>query len=210
MTGPTIIHLPEDEVDVAVRILSDAFHGDPILTFFLNEPNRRKEAFRVFFGNVVQTHLRFGHVYAAVVRGEIVGVAVWRPPNAKENHKDKINGTSVRKRVRILFPETSEEMFFGFEAARRLHPSVPHWYLFFVGVEPASQGLGIGSKLLSPVLRLADETGTLCYLETPFPRTIPFYENLGFGIPTKSNPFRGAPMLWTMTRKPTPSKGRVE
>ena len=61
----------------------------------------------------------------------------------------------------------------------QFHPADPHWYLAFVGVEPTIQSHGIGRTLLAPVLKLADQTETLCYLETPFPRTHEFYERLG-------------------------------
>ena len=83
-----------------------------------------------------------------------------------------------------------------------LYPNAPHWYLAFTGVDVGEQGHGIGANLLSPVLALADETSTLCYLETPFPRTHAFYQRLGFTITSATHPFSGAPTLWTMTRLP--------
>jgi GNAT superfamily N-acetyltransferase len=75
----------------------------------------------------------------------------------------------------------------------RFHPAAPHWYLAFVGIEPSFQSHGIGQTLLAPVLKNADQTETLCYLETPFPRTHTFYERLGFVRQSELNPFTGAP-----------------
>ena len=81
----------------------------------------------------------------------------------------------------------------GFAALEHVHPCAPHWYLAFVGIEPAIQSRGIGRALLAPVLEKADRTNTLCYLETPFPRTHAFYERLGFTRNGEHRPFVGAP-----------------
>ena len=104
--------------------------------------------------------------------------------------------------LRTLFPRTALGLFQAFAATQGLHPHAPHRYLFFVGVDPALQGKGNGARVLAPVLESADRTGTLCYLETPFPRTHAFYRRLGSEIATESHPFVGAPPRWTMIRKP--------
>jgi GNAT superfamily N-acetyltransferase len=49
--------------------------------------------------------------------------------------------------------------------------SVPHWYLPFVGVDPARQGLGLGSLLLRAGLSRVDQDGVECDLITMPPRT---------------------------------------
>ena len=202
---PAILQLPERRVRQAVDILVTAFRDDPVLTFFLNNPSRRTLAFRAFFANIVRAHLRFGHVYAAVLEDRVAGVAVWRPPGAGgETLRDRVRTLSAQLLVRSLFPRTAGDLFRGFAATIALHPRAPHWYLFFMGVDVDLRGRGIGSKLVAPVLDLADRTGTLCYLETPFPRTHAFYQRQGFEISSESHPFRGAPTLWTMTRHPNP------
>jgi len=89
-----------------------------------------------------------------------------------------------------------------------LHPVVPHWYLAFVGIDTKLQGRGIGRKLMAPVLNRADREGTLCYLETPFVETHDFYRALGFDLRPKAKPFKGAPGLWPMERRPM--KARAE
>jgi len=61
-------------------------------------------------------------------------------------------------------------------------PLVPAqaWYLTIVGVHPAAQGRGIGAQLIRPTLIEATQAGAYCYLETFTPRTVAFYERLGF------------------------------
>ena len=103
----------------------------------------------------------------------------------------------------MMFPRASQGLFGGFAAMERFHPSDPHWYLAFVGIEPTIQSRGIGQALLAPVLKIADQTNTLCYLETPFPRTHEFYARLGFVRHAEHHSFIGAPQgAATFQRKP--------
>ena len=106
----------------------------------------------------------------------------------------------------MMFPRASQGLFGGFAALEQFHPIDPHWYLAFVGIEPTIQSRGIGRALLAPVLKIADQTNTLCYLETPFPRTHEFYERLGFARRGEHSPFVGAPQgVVTFVRDPNPA-----
>ncbi|EFL51686.1 GCN5-related N-acetyltransferase [Solidesulfovibrio fructosivorans JJ]] len=68
------------------------------------------------------------------------------------------------------------------------------WYLSIIGVAPDSRSRGIGGGLLSPMLRKADSLTMPCFLETFNPRSIPFYQRLGFAvIETLVEPLTGAP-----------------
>ena len=62
------------------------------------------------------------------------------------------------------------------------HPRFPHWYLPWLGVDPARQGQGLGGDLLAHGLQRVDEDHLPAYLETPNPRTIPLYERHGFEV----------------------------
>jgi len=54
------------------------------------------------------------------------------------------------------------------------------WYLSIVGIAPAAQGGGLGSRMVEDVLRQADAAGIATFLETFTVRNIPFYERLGY------------------------------
>jgi ribosomal protein S18 acetylase RimI-like enzyme len=45
-------------------------------------------------------------------------------------------------------------------------PSVPHWHLPRIGVDPARQGIGLGSLLLRAGLSRVDQDGVECQLFT--------------------------------------------
>jgi GNAT superfamily N-acetyltransferase len=87
----------------------------------------------------------------------------------------------------------------------RKHPARPdHWYLHYIGVEPRRQGRGLGAALLTPVLRLCDETRTPAYLEASSERNSFLYERHGFAL-TETFPMPlGGPAIREMWRDPIP------
>lgn len=60
--------------------------------------------------------------------------------------------------------------------------SEPHQYIMFLGVRPASQGQGLASRLLRPVLELAAQKGQPTYLETHDQRNVAIYQRFGFRL----------------------------
>jgi ribosomal protein S18 acetylase RimI-like enzyme len=48
--------------------------------------------------------------------------------------------------------------------------------------DPEARGLGVGTRLLEPVLALADWTGQRCCLETMTGRKVAWYRSLGFEV----------------------------
>lgn len=195
------------EVPRAARLLARAFAADPVIGYYLTDGLRRQLGFRAFFRAALYESLPHGAVYAARNDGPLVGAAASLPPNPPELPSDRHARVSIAM-VRMLYPARAGKLFADFSGLAALHPSEPHWYLMFVGVEPRLQGSGVGSSLLSPVLEQANADGTLCYLETPFPQTHRFYEQLGFTITSESQPFAAPTPIWTMTRSApaSPSK----
>jgi ribosomal protein S18 acetylase RimI-like enzyme len=64
----------------------------------------------------------------------------------------------------------------------KLHPKEPFYYLWFIGVDPAEQSNGNGTKLLKDVIKEAKSKNRPIYLETSTLKNIPWYEKFGFII----------------------------
>jgi len=78
------------------------------------------------------------------------------------------------------------------------------WYLSIVAVAPAAQGQGLGRKLLEPTIAESDRVSATCYLETFSPRSLSFYERLGFATKARfAEPTTGADYV-VMVRYPSP------
>ncbi|RZJ76923.1 MAG: GNAT family N-acetyltransferase [Flavobacterium sp.] len=67
------------------------------------------------------------------------------------------------------------------------HPGRPFCYLWFIGVDPASQGQGIGTSLIAGVLAKMDAQNLPVYLETSVERNLSFYEKFGFQVFNQTN-----------------------
>ncbi|MBL8836387.1 MAG: GNAT family N-acetyltransferase [Alphaproteobacteria bacterium] len=79
-----------------------------------------------------------------------------------------------------LPPDRRADLAAVIHAMEGCHPREPHWYLPFIGVDPARQGTGLGAALLQPVLAACDAARLPAYLESTNPRNQRFYERHGF------------------------------
>lgn len=63
---------------------------------------------------------------------------------------------------------------------KKRHPVYPFAYLWFIGVNPASQGMGLGSTLLDETLQYIQAQDRNIFLETSALQNLPWYEKFGF------------------------------
>jgi ribosomal protein S18 acetylase RimI-like enzyme len=88
-------------------------------------------------------------------------------------------------------------------AMDRNHPTErAHDYLYFLGVRPEAQGLGVGSRLLKAHLAGLDAAGRPAFLETGAPRTLPLYRGHGFEVIGEYKARPDAPTMWALWREP--------
>jgi GNAT superfamily N-acetyltransferase len=83
------------------------------------------------------------------------------------------------------------------------HPEEPHWYLDYIGVDPAAHGTGTGSALLGAGLQRADAAGDPAYLNAGSPRSRDLYARHGFEVVERVELPGGGPPVWRMWRAQT-------
>lgn len=93
--------------------------------------------------------------------------ALWLPPNI---HPDEDKLISLAQRT--VSEQIQKDFLSVFEHMGHYHPSEPHWFLPFVGVDPLQQGKGFGSALLQHTLIPCDRDSKLAYLESSNPKNI--------------------------------------
>jgi GNAT superfamily N-acetyltransferase len=121
-------------------------------------------------------------------------VALWLPPGA-EPDGDAI----VEVLTDSVATDKHEELFSIFEQMDATHPTYPHWYLPWFGVDPALQGQGVGSVLMARCLTIVDEDHLPAYLESPNARNISFYERHDFEVVARTQ-VGDAPVITMMLR----------
>ena len=121
-------------------------------------------------------------------------VALWLPPGAEPD--GEAVGAVLTDSVA---PAKHAELFSIVEQMDATHPTYPHWYLPWFGVDPALQGQGVGSVLMTQCLAVVDADKLPAYLESPNPRNISFYERHGFEVVAKTEA-GNAPVITMMLR----------
>ena len=167
----------------AARCLAGAFEHDPMMAWWVPDPQARSRLLPRFCAYLVRYGMRYGQVDASGAAA--AGIAIWLPP--AETH------VSFAK---LLYRGVWSLPFgLGIGLTRRLcvlrglldgHwqklASRPRWYLQMLGVDPSCQGQGHASRLLETMLERLDQTRVACSLETSNPRNPPFYQRFGFEV----------------------------
>ncbi len=205
-----VIGLPGNRLGEAAGVLARSFHTNPNFVDLFPDEGARSRALGRLFAAGLRDALGFGHVYAATREAgnstgdELAGVAVWLPPGAFPlSTARQLRALPGMAGVLAAAPRSALRLLRYTASIARLHPAQPYWYLEVVGVDPAARGLGIGTRLLEPVLARADEAGQPCYLETMTERNVGWYRGLGFEVREAGVRFvPGGPPNWTMIRRP--------
>jgi len=183
----------EGEDRSALDVLVNAFTADPVIRWMYPDASGYLIHFpaflRAFGGKAFTSH--------TVWRlGEFDAVALWFPPNVEPD------GDAVIAEVtQSVATDQQVDLFAVLEQMAGAHPTFPHWYLPWFGVEGAQQGKGLGSELMRNCLGFVDQDHLPAYLESPNPRNIPFYERHGFEV-TGASQAGACPPVYSMLRPP--------
>lgn len=113
----------------------------------------------------------------AFMTSDCSGAILWLAPNVGPDEE-----ALSRLIKEDVAPDKQADLAAAIDEMGRYHPQEPHWYLPFIGVDPARQGAGIGAALLRPILARCDEASLPAYLESSNPRNRPLYQRHGFEV----------------------------
>jgi GNAT superfamily N-acetyltransferase len=181
------------EPERAVATLVVAFSDDPIIRWFLPDSQRYLTHFPELLSLMVEIAVHEGSID---VSGPDAGAALWLAPGAELD--DETLGGLMYSTVE---PERHEAAFDFLAQMTEYHPTEPHWYLPFIGVDPTCQRQGHGSRLLEQGLARCDRDGLPAYLEASSPRNRPLYERHGF-VAFAEVQTADSPPMWPMLRQP--------
>lgn len=165
--------LASDQVG-AIGILTLAFSVDPMARWSFPDAAKYLATFSSIAKGFGGSAFENGTAYVA---DDSTGAALWLAPDARSDEDS----------LKRIFDENTddgikEDMQKIFEQMEKHHPSEPHWYLPMIGVDPAHQGAGVGSALMTEGLKAVDRDGLPAYLESSNPRNISLYQRYGFEV----------------------------
>lgn len=191
------------EVEQAAQVISQAFVDDPLCTFMLPVKRTRVKTLYKFFRAYGEVNIKNSRGYGS---GEpLQGVAYWNFPRQAEL------SISV-KSLKIFLPLLFTLYPIGYFRARKIiqqtdelhkqYASEPHFYLDNLGVLPTARGKGVSSKLIRPVLEMADSQQMIAYTDTVTRSNVALYEHFGFQCVAEA-PIPGTNVtVWALRRSP--------
>jgi len=189
----TITTAEPAHVETVAQVLADAFHHDPVVSWMVPDPARRRTVMPRFFAVLVADAVKDGAVDVLHADdGEPLAAAAWfdqtqAPTGHPEpDHRlDDILDTDLPRWTALD------------QAMTRNHLHGPHHYLFAIGAIPPIQGRGLGARLLDHRhTRLGPEPA---YLEATSRDSMRLYERTGYTLLGELHVPDG-PTLWRMLR----------
>jgi GNAT superfamily N-acetyltransferase len=167
-----IIAAEPQDADRVFGVLTLAFATDPPNRWMYPEPSEYLRNFPVFARALGGAALASR---TAFVSEDYSATALWLAPGVSPDEEALANliEESIAAEKKADIAAVIEEMV-------RYHPEEPHWYLPFIGVDPARQGKGLGAALLRSALAECDAARLPAYLESTNPKNRPLYERHGF------------------------------
>lgn len=162
----TVFRLELHQLSQAAQVLGRAFRGDPGFEYLVPDEVRRAHLVPPLFG-------ASRPLLPVVWRGlyHPGGGRCGLPASSRQHQTSLHEDVTHRPTYRV-----TETRWAGFlklmylenylEKIHRRSVPEPHWYLWWLGVDPAHQGQSIGRALIQPVLERAEAESLPCYLET--------------------------------------------
>jgi GNAT superfamily N-acetyltransferase len=186
-----------DEADRLAAALAAAFYDDPVFGWLMPDERKRLGRLTLFFANELRdVVLPKGTAWTT---DSLQGAALALPPDSwRVPPGALVRGAPDFARMFGLRLPLALGLLTRMEMR---HLREPHHYLPYIGVEPAGQGRGLGSRLMFPTLQECDRTGLPAYLEATSDRNQELYERHGFRVVQRLR-FAGSPPLRLMRRDP--------
>jgi GNAT superfamily N-acetyltransferase len=196
---PKIASVDRSDQAKVIATLVSAFIADPVERWLFAEPFQYLTQFARFVAAFGSGGFESETVFSL---GDFAAVAIWLPPGTEAD------ADAIVAVLNESVPTAQQaDTFAVLEQMDAAHPRDLHWYLPWLGVDSARQGGGLGGELLKQCLARVDADHLPAFLETPNPRTVPFYERHGFVV-TSVSQVGACPPVTSMRRPPAePSRG---
>lgn len=169
------------DVDAAASVISQAFVDDPLCAFMLPFKRTRVKTLYKFFRAYSEVGIKNDRGYGS---GEpLRGVAFWQFP---EHASLSISLKSIGKFLPLLFTMypigyfRAKAILKQIDTLRQKYAGEPHFYLDNIGVLPSARGQGVSSRLIRPILGMADARNVIAYTDTVTRSNVALYEHFGF------------------------------
>jgi ribosomal protein S18 acetylase RimI-like enzyme len=164
--------------EIIVNILTKSFDDNKSVNYIINQDRKRSERIRGLMGYSYDLCELFGDIF---ITEDKTGCALVMKPELKNNTLKSIL-LDAKFAIKCLGLGNIKKAMSRESKIKQGHPKGLKYYLWFIGVEPTQQNMGIGSKLMRKVIEEAEKQNRTICLETSTLRNLPWYEKFGFSI----------------------------
>ena len=195
MEQPLAITGKAEDVAHLSYVMKRAFENDPFHRWLLPSDRSFRNGSHRIFASALKMSAFNGKL---LTTSDLAGAAIWTLPNYKP---PAIEALKFYALLCWYGGTRLPTLLKGIGLMERHKPEAPHWYLFAIGTDPQSQGSGVGTALIRPILDLCDRDGLAAHLDTNTERNVSFYESRGFRVSGEFD-LPDGPHNWAMTREP--------
>ena len=166
-----------DDKDVVVGILTESFKKDPHVSWLIEE-SKKKNKLKKLVEFVFGESLERGEIYLS---DDNKAAALWN-----SGKKEKFTFRFIVRNLSFLFHVGLRSTIRALTTEKKIHDFYPkcqrYFQLYMIGVLPESQGTGLASSLMNPMIERMERENIPLYLETANPRNVEIYKKKGFAV----------------------------
>ena len=164
--------------DLIVEILSKSFETNQSVNYIVKQDSKRLSRIKSLMGYSFEVCYSFGDVFLS---DDNKACALVLYPDKK-----RTTIKSVLLDAKLILScvglENIKKTLAREAIIKKIQPKEQMYYLWFIGVDPAEQKTGIGSKLLKELIEDSKLKERPIYLETSTLKNLPWYKKFGFNI----------------------------
>ena len=164
--------------NLIVNILAKSFDNNKSVNYIVKQDKKRAVRMRELMEYSFDVCYLFGDIFLTDDRK---GCALIVMPDKKKTTFKSIM-LDAKLALSVIGLSNIKKAMNRESRINKLHPEEPFYYLWFIGVDPAEQNNGIGTKLLKHLINEAKSKQKPVYLETSTLKNIPWYEKFGFTV----------------------------
>lgn len=163
---------------LVVGILVESFADNPSVNYVLKQDAKKAKRLQLLMRYSLYYGEKFGRVYLSE---DEQACAILLDPRRKKFTIGAILW-DIRLVVGCMGLSNVKKVLKREAVIKKHHPTVDFMHLWYIGVNPAQQGKGLGGKLLETIMKEAKSEQLPIYLETSNPRNFKFYRDHGFEL----------------------------
>lgn len=168
----------KNDKPLVIEILAKSFNSNSSVNYIIKQDSKREKRIRALMDYSFEVCSAFGDVFLS---DDKKACALIVYPDKK-----KATLKSILLDIKLIFQAVGlgniSKTLKREKLITTIQPKVPMSYLWFIGVDPLTQGRGIGSKMLQEIIDYSNSNNRPIYLETSTVKNLPWYEKFGFEV----------------------------